>query len=144
MIYRYLAIIKRDNEIYTVELPAFGIKGKGFPDYEDTVAFAKDFLAEIILAYQKESRQIPVGDGQTVDSRISGGISNDNRLLIEVDLDQYKKRIHTNAERVFYEFETEEDVKKRNQPAFGGKGKVIAGKLIPLLCRALLIVSPAM
>ena len=108
MIYRYNANIIKDNNLYTVEFPQFGIRGRGFPGYDDTVDFARDFLAEIIMDYQDAPRELP-------EEGASAGASG---VVIEVDVDRYRKRAQMNAEKVFYDFETDEDVERRNQPAF--------------------------
>lgn len=125
MIYRYNVTITKENDIYMVEFPQFGIKGRGMPEYEDTLEFAKDYLAEIILTYLDKSKVLPRMPEGSSHERISGEpVESDP--IIEVNVDQYQERIKADAKRVFYEFETDADVLERNKPAFGGMGKKLA------------------
>ena len=108
-IYRYKAIIKQEDGIYTVEFPAFQIRGRGFSDHAETVEFAKDLLAEIVLAYRKESKELPLMPDPAAHGS-GGGAPTEEGVLIEVDAEQYGKKADANRKRVFYEFESDEDV----------------------------------
>ena len=124
MFYRYKAIIEKHNDIYTVEFPDFGLKGRGMHGYDETLSFAQDYLAEIIMAYQKESRPLPrmVSQSETPNTYKPYA----REVMVEVEPDLYRDRIRKNAGRVFYEFESDEDVAERNKPAFAGSGKIAA------------------
>lgn len=125
MIYRYTATIKKENDVYTVAFPAFGVKGQGYSDYGATVDFAGKMLAEIIMDYEAGARALP-HPNDSVGFSFTSSDSDPQKLVIEVDADQYKRRADENAGRVFYEFETDEDVKKRNS-ASKSRLFVIAG-----------------
>ena len=160
MTYTYDAIFGIQNGHYTVEFPAFGIRGRGCPGWLDTLTFAEDFLAEIILDWEAKGKALPPEQppkrpaGQSempgpserqsaeqlppeqppklpseqqsaeqappespAPSKLSPG-GEVRRLPVTVDTERYARRIHINSGRVFYDFETDTEVEKRNEVAF--------------------------
>ena len=119
--YIYNATVNKEGGVYTVEFTDFGIRGRGFPDYDDTLGFAADMLSEILLDYRAKERELPkptaepasseveqTDDAQATTKPASSEVERTDAphtVLITADPDAYGKRIEANAGRVFHEFE---------------------------------------
>ena len=68
--YRYNATVNKEGGVYTVEFTDFGIRGRGFPDYDDTLAFAADMLSEILLDYRAKERELPKPTAEPASSEV--------------------------------------------------------------------------
>ena len=110
--YEYAANIMKgdgDNTDHLIEFPQFGIRGRGFPGYDDTLSFAADMLAEIILDFEKRGRKLPDPKGEVSDGLDAPGA---HREIVAVDTDRYLARIARNERRVFHELEATDDSRR--------------------------------
>ena len=100
----YLAVITKEEKEYRVSFPRFKVSGRGFEEYEDTVRFAKDMLAEILIEYEKEKRPLPAADPRedTDPAELHG--EDRSEVMITVDPDLYKKKIEENGKSVYHDF----------------------------------------
>ncbi len=100
----YLAVITKEEKEYGVSFPKFKVNGRGFEEYEDTVRFVKDMLAEILLEYEKEKRPLPEPDSQDDTHPAADKDAGKREVMITVDPDLYKKKIEEKSKRVYHDF----------------------------------------
>ena len=84
---KYTAFFKKTGLNYTIEFPDFGVCGEGYSSLEETKKFARDYLAEIILAYRSDGKPLPAH----IDKKPDEGGQDVSVEVIDIDVEKYNE-----------------------------------------------------
>ena len=104
--YKYCVKLTKENNLWKVSVPALDIDGIGYPDYEDTLDFASDLVAEYLKDFVPEK----IDELAEKDEEYFKAHS-DDVIRVDVDVEAYRETIRNTAGR--FSDETKEKIEQK-------------------------------
>ena len=92
-VYTFNIIIAHDEDAWRISIPALEIEGTGYQDYNRSIEFARDMIAEYLMSLPTSEIVEKAFENNNITSDLQGAIP------IEIDLDSYKKESRAKSER---------------------------------------------